>query len=263
MLVICYGMAKSGSTLAYELVKGVLESAGHSQEKVDSVAFRRQQKHGNYMAEISREALEDAFENIGPDRIVAAKTHMPLPDELYGWAEEMQAARKLQVIASYRDPRDICLSLIDHSKRSRELGQDSYAALRNLDRASRAVEKAIRKFRQWASLEGSLRLFYETVAFSPDEAIDAIERALGVSADHEQAKQHAFEDSFTQRNKASARNRYIEEMDDAQKAEMLEKFGPFIADVCGRNDQAWFDAHRSEARARMGSEARGRAGGGG
>ena len=254
MLVICYGMAKSGSTLAFELVRGVLESAGHSQEKLDLKAFKPRNR-GNHLRDVSRRRLEAAFEAIGPDHIVAAKTHKELPDELYGWAEEMQAARKLQVIASYRDPRDVCLSLVDHSARSREQGKRSYARLQDLDRASQAVERSIGKFRQWASLTGSLRLFYETVAFSPDEAIDAIERTLGVTADHERAKRHAFEESFTQRNKGSARNRYIEEMDDEQKARMLEKFGPFIGDVCGSNDQAWFDAHRSEMLARGGERA--------
>lgn len=254
MLVICYGMAKSGSTLAFELVRGVLESAGHGQGKVRTAAFRRR-AGGNYVAELSRESLEDAFEQIGPNRIVAAKTHKPLPDEMFRWAEEMQAARKLQVVTSYRDPRDICLSLVDHGKRSRDGGRYAFAHVDDLERAQRVVTKAIGKFRQWSALEGTLRLFYETVAFSPDEAIDAIERAFGVVADHEQAKHHAFEDAFTQRNKAQNRNRYIDELNDAQKAEMLRNFGPFIADVCGRNDQAWFDTHRAEVLARMGGEA--------
>jgi len=249
MLVICYGMAKSGSTLAYELVRGVLESAGHSQAKVQTKAFRKR-GNGNHMATMAKDALEDAIERIGPDRIVAAKTHKVFPDEMFPWLEEMQAARKIQAVASYRDPRDICLSLVDHGERARANGEGSFAHIEGLERAMGLVEKAIPKFRQWGALNGTLRLFYETVAFAPDEAIDAIEATLGVTGDHEAAKKHAFEDSFTQRNKAK-KNRYMDELDDGEKADMLDTFGVFIEKVCQNDDPAWFVRHRRRVLRRL------------
>jgi hypothetical protein len=245
MLVICYGIAKSGSTLAYELVKGVLASAGHSQKKLRSAGLKAKRR-GNYMGSLARDDLTALIDAIGPERIVAAKTHMVFPDEMFGWLEEMQAARKLQVVASYRDPRDMCLSLVDHGERSRAKGSKDFARIHDLDDAARLIAKAIAKFGKWASLKGSLRLYYDTVAYRPDEAIDTIEAVLGVTGDHAAAKAHAFEDTFTQRNKAT-RNRYEEELDDGQKREMLENFGPFIARVCQADDQAWYD----ETRARL------------
>ncbi|MBV9991197.1 MAG: hypothetical protein JOZ72_07870 [Alphaproteobacteria bacterium] len=252
MLVICYGMAKSGSTLAYELVRGVLGSAGHSQARIKSKALRKRDD-GNYLATVAREALEDAMAKIGSERIVAAKTHKVFTDDMFPWIEEMQAARKLQVIASYRDPRDICLSLVDHGQRSRAKGDGSYAHVGDLERAMHLVEKAIPKFRQWGAVEGTLRMFYETVAFAPDAAIDAIEAVLGVKGDREAAKKHAFEDAFTQLNKAR-KNRYEDELDDAQKAMMLDAFGVFIEKVCGRNDQEWFSRHRRRVMRRLAAE---------
>jgi hypothetical protein len=244
MLVICYGIAKSGSTLAFEVVRGVLTSAGHSQKRVPSAAVKPRGR-GNYLAALDRDAVTDLIGAIGPDRIVAAKTHMTFPDEMFGWLEELQAARKLQVVASYRDPRDMCLSLVDAGARAREAGREGFSNIHDLRRAAKLIEAAIPKFRKWGALRGTLRLYYDTVAYDPDEAIDRIERVLGVVADRDAVKKHAFEKSFTQKNKAT-RNRYEDELNERQKQEMLERFGVFITEVCERNDEEWFSSFRAQ-----------------
>ena len=235
MLVICYGIAKSGSTLTFELVKGVLAGAGHSQEKVRCNGLKPRAR-GNYILSVTRETVADIVDSIGPDRIVAAKTHARFPDDMFGWLEELQSQRKIQVITSYRDPRDICLSLVDHGAKAREKDRRGFAKIHGLDEAADLVERAIPKFRKWSALQGAVRLYFDTVAFSPDEAIKAIENVLGVSCDHEAAKQYAFEDAFTQRNKAR-KNRYEDEMDEGDRQEMTTRFGEFIERVCLRNDE--------------------------
>ena len=244
MLVICYGMAKSGSTLAFELTKGVLSAAGHDQGKVKSDGLKKR-RGGNYIAELTRDSVVDIVDAIEPGRIVAAKTHKCFEAEDFSWYEDLQRQRKIQVVASYRDPRDMCLSLVDHGARSRESGQESYAHIEDLKDAARLISNAIPKFRKWASLSGSLRLYYDTVAFSPDVAIDAIERVLGVTADHEEAKKHAFEDSFTQFNKAQ-KKRFESELSDREKGDMQRRFGDFIEQVCERNEEQWFSGYREQ-----------------
>ena len=244
MLVICCGMAKSGSTLSFELVKGVLISAGYSQAKVKSIGLKPRGR-GNHIADLSHEAILDMIEQIGPDRIVAAKTHKCFFDDMFGWMEDLQAARKIQVVTSYRDPRDVCLSLVDHGAKARESGRSGFSKIHDLSRAADVFARAIPKFRKWGALRGSLRLYFETMAFSPDAAVDAIETALGVSCDHEEAKKHAFEDAFTQRNKAR-KNRFEEELDEAQKKELETRFGEFIERVCRKNDDRWFAAYREQ-----------------
>ncbi len=243
MLVICYGIAKSGSTLAYELVKGVLESAGHSQKKLKGARGIKPGGRGNHLSSVDKEDLAALIDEIGPDRIIAAKTHKSFEDTLFPWMEEQQRLRRVQVLASYRDPRDLCLSLVDHGARSREAGRHAFARIRDLDDAERTVSRAIWKFAKWGALEGTLRLYFESVAFEPDKVIEDIERALGVKCDPEAAKKHAFEDAFTQRNKAK-RNRYLDEMDEGQKARMLEAFRPFIERVCNGSGDEWYREFR-------------------
>ena len=243
MLVICYGIAKSGSTLAYELVKGVLASAGQSQRKIKSAGLKPRGR-GNHLDSVERAHLAELINTIGPERIIAAKTHKCFDVADFEWLEEQQAARKLQVITSYRDPRDMCLSLVDHGERSREAGRSGFARIGDLERAAQLIKNAIPKFAKWSSLKGAMHLYYETVAYDPDDAIDAIEACLGVTGDHAEAKFHAFETAFTQKNKVK-RNRYVDEMSEDQKAQMLETFGEFIERVCQKDDPAWFSEYRA------------------
>src|SRR5665213_3372977 len=115
MLVLCYGMPKSGSTLAFELVKGVLRSAGFEQENFvnDQTGEENLKTPGpgkrNFIRGVEKEKLAGIMARIGPNRKIAIKTHTDFPDELFGWFEEMQAKGELQIFASYRDPREMVL----------------------------------------------------------------------------------------------------------------------------------------------------------
>ena len=244
MLVICYGMAKSGSTLAFELVRGILMSAGHSQTRV-SCSGVSSTARGNFMKTADRASIENLLDYTGDRRILAVKSHHVFKDNMFEWLEELQAARKLQVIASYRDPRDICLSLVDAGDRARQKGKRAFAKIDGLPRATRQVTKASQNFRKWGALRGTLRLYYDTVAFSPDNAIEEVERVLNVKSDREAVMKHAFHRAFTQKNKAT-QHRYATELDESGQQEMWEIFGTFIQRVCEQNDDHWFSEYREE-----------------
>jgi len=251
MLILCYGITKSGSTLAFELVKGMLESVGQSQARLPDGPIDAGRRI-NYIEEFDDAKLDELLDAIGP-RFVAVKTHTTFKAELFPRLEALEAARKLQVIASYRDPRDICLALMDAGAKSREKGHRAFLMVEDMASAIAKVKQQIPKFRKWASISGALRLDYETVAFAPDEAIAAIEQRIGIVCDRESAKKHAFEGAFTQKNKAKQR-RHESELTAAQNAELLEIFGPFIRSVCENGDEEWFAEHRRKMLARAGAE---------
>jgi hypothetical protein len=251
MLVICYGMAKSGSTLAFEMVRGILMSVGQSQSRVSCSGVSATAR-GNFMKTADRTSIGNLLDYAGSSRILAVKSHHVFPDEMFAWLEELQANRQLQVIASYRDPRDVCLSLIDAGSRARQNGRRGFAKIDGLPQAIRQVQKSSQNFRKWAAIRGTLRLSYETVAFSPDAAITAAEQVLGVKADRPKVMKHAFENAFTHKNKA-VRHRYLDELTADEQAEMLEVFGAFIENVCQRDDARWFSDHRDEILRRTGA----------
>lgn len=250
MLVLCYGIQKSGSTLAFELVRGVLESAGFEQVFIQNERF----KDGapipaaarNYIERVTQEKIVELTDTIGPNRKIAVKTHGGFHAKMFPWLEEIQARGALQVICSWRDPRDICLSLLDAGAASRGSDASAFSKLETLDDAVAYVDDRLARYRRWAALRGTLRLDYETVAFAPDKAIAAIEKTLNVTSDHDRVTRHAFEDADTRKNKARP-DRYRTELSDGQKTKLADAFRRFIMDS---RDAGWPEKHRLKLLAR-------------
>lgn len=250
MLVISYGIPKSGSTLAYELIRGMLINAGFSQDIVHlEVNGRRPPKRGgkrNFVAKMTRETVERLVTEVGPARRIAIKTHDAFEPEMFAWLEKLQAERALQVIASYRDPRDICLSLLDAAEkaRSREGGPKAFSHVEGLDHAAENVKRRLSGFRGWAALKGTERVDYHDLAFDTEKVIERLEAALGIAVNREQVMRYALKEAFTQRNKAKPR-RHESELDEEGKKALRRHFRVFIRNVMEENDQAWFDKYRA------------------
>lgn len=260
MLVLCFGIPKSGSTLAFELVRGVLMGAGYPQDplRVENVAptgrgvnFMKALQRGRASKEeesderrvtITRESMTRVISEIGDNRIIAVKTHEAFPPPMFEWLENLQAERKLQVFASYRDPRDICLSLLDQAQDARDRGRFTFSRIADLEHAVGNVKRRLSSFQRWAALTGSVKLYYETVAFSPDDAITAIEKALGLTADHEAVKKYAFEEAFTQKNKAVS-HRHLE-LDPEEQKKLRREFGKFIRRAFDGDFDKWLADYR-------------------
>jgi glucuronate isomerase len=229
VLVLCYGIQKSGSTLAFEMVAAALKTAGFAQAFVRN---DRDRKTRNFVAHITRDKIEELVREIGPDRRIAVKTHSGFPQALSPWLERLMAEGALRVIASYRDPRDVCLSLLDAGAKSRAAGVKDFAGIVTLDDAADYVERRLAVFARWAALNGTIALDYETVAFTPHDAIDAVEAALGIVSDREAVLRHAFGEAKTLKNKARPA-RHRDELSAEDHARLTARFGDFI-DRCVR-----------------------------
>ena len=251
MLIISYGIPKSGSTLAYELVRGMLANAGFAQEFArDGEATATPPRRGakrNFVPRLTREKIEELVETIGPNRRIAVKTHDDFDPAMFGWLEDLQQRGDIQVIASYRDPRDICLSLLDAAERARarEDGPKAFSHVQDLEHATEKVGRRLEEFRRWAALKGTLRIDYEDLAFDTGKVIDRLERTLGIVCNREQVLRYAFSEALTQKNKAKPR-RHEEELDDAQKKIMRRAFRAFLRNACEEDNQEWFDTYREK-----------------
>jgi hypothetical protein len=243
MLILCYGITKSGSTLAFELVKGMLASAGHVQERLPNGVVEPTPRINFISGIITRERLRALIDTIGRDRIIAVKTHTEFDTADFRWIEEAQLEGALQVIASYRDPRDICLSLCDAGERSRARNIKAFSKIDSLARAIKGVQRQFVRFRKWAALQGTLRLDYACVAFNPDEAMERIARKLGIAYDAAAARKHAFEDAITQKNKAIPR-RHEAELDEEQQVALTRIFSEELKGAFELRDESWFQEYR-------------------
>lgn len=250
MLVLCYGIPKSGSTLAFELVRTSLKNAGfHQKTFVNDARDLEGADAGlpglrNFVNGVDRQRIEKLIEAIGPDKKVAVKTHSVFPDDDFLWLEQLQAGGGLQIFASYRDPREICLSLTDAARKAKKRGLDAFNGIEAMHKAQRNVQNRIEDFRKWAALSGTVRLDYNTSAFQPDQALDRIESTLRIQCDRVEVKDYVFYEAPTQKNKAT-RDRYREELSAEDNAAMLKLFDEFIHRVCEDSDQSWFDECRT------------------
>ncbi len=93
MLVVCNGMIRAGSTLQYNLVRGILEAAGVG-------AGWGSFEHGE-------DSKEDLAHSISSDSIVAAKTH-GIPPSMPPLLQSHHPG--LRVCYVYRDLRDVAVS---------------------------------------------------------------------------------------------------------------------------------------------------------
>ncbi len=236
MIVISFGVRKSGSTLAFEMAKAVLELNGHPQTRlVDGLV--EPGKKVNAVARWTDERLErlvDATEGAW----VVVKTH-GTPDRLStGALFELLEARKLCIHVVFRDPRDTVLSLLDHGARSRAKDRATLNQIVTVDDAVAKLRSDLSALRRWGTYP-SLKLLYDDFAFDPERGPKLIADDLGMTVDPD-AVWDAVNARRTKRNVAQP-HRYRSEMS-AEDAARIEAAVPNYLRLAEHHDLGWFQA---------------------
>lgn len=227
MIVLSYGITKSGSTLAFEMAKHVLISCGKEQRKLpDGVV---EAGHSvNFLNEVSRDSLKKLIENVADDEYIVIKTHARLGDGARDLINDCVARGLVKVHATCRDPREICLSLLDHGKRSRESGEKAFSEMLEIKDAFKELEKQSRNYWDWSRLDDALSLSYNILAFDAEKAITNIAMHLGIMKyDAGWVKDQVMNHAFTQKNKA-VKDRYKSELSDEESREIEERFSDLV-----------------------------------
>jgi hypothetical protein len=218
-IYVSYGVTKTGSTLAFEVARVVLEQAGVDQSRLpDSVVAGPYRN--NFLAAVVSEqvpAVVAAAEERGG--LVAVKTHSG------PGAGARQAARSGRLIGHvvFRDPRDIVLSLLDAGARARQESRRAFSEIVTIEDALVGLGRQVAKMNRWLELPGMMPLLYDRFAFNTARTARLLACQLGVSVDAEKAAA-ALEGRFTQRNKAKP-FRHLEEMDPADQRRVMDRFG--------------------------------------
>src|SRR5262245_23755347 len=165
-------MRKSGSTLAWQLARSVLELAGLPQAQLPKPFFR-DGKDYNRAWDLNDRVLDRLLEESRGQRIAVA-THLG-PNKLsVGKLFEALSMRDVLVQVVLRDPRDIAVAMLDErAKKTRSTDFDEVLG--------RVCANAAR-LRQWCALP-SLKLFYDDYAFDRGSGPAAMAGQLGVTAD--------------------------------------------------------------------------------
>jgi len=225
VLVFSYGIPKSGSTLAFELARAVAWLGGHRQRKLPATLLPGDHEV-NFAQELVPEVLR-SLAALAEGRICVVKTHAcPGPD----WVAEYRAlaARGLvSVHVNHRDPRDICLSLLDAGRLARRRGKQPFSEFVTLEDAVARVRLYLAELAVWNGLPRRLDLHYHDCAFSTDRAIEAIKADLGIDCRNWPARLWATRLAYTHRNKALP-NRHLSELTPAQAEWLAGEFAAWL-----------------------------------
>jgi Sulfotransferase domain len=226
-LFLSYGMPKSGSTLAFELTRTLLELAGVDQPKISDGVTDPETKI-NFVPRLDGAALAKLLEDAGPiNRPIAIKTHSHL------FPKVRAALTKGRVIghAVCRDPRDMALSMLDAGREGRAWGSTGEGAYRSVKDTESRLRKSIEQFQEWAATPNIMPIHYERLAFDTETVAAEIAAQLGITADLRKAIEIATGKKFTQFNQGRSQ-RWKTEMDPADARRLETLFGDYIGNFC-------------------------------
>lgn len=225
MVVFSYGIPKSGSTLAFQLARCVAMLGGHRQRLLPP-PLSTPGHRVNFHLDLDPALLRAVAERAG-GRILLMKTHARPGPEWIAEYTRLAAEGRAAAHVNHRDPRDICLALLDAGKGARRAGAAAFSEYVTLDDAARRTAAYLDELRLWTALPGVLELRYEVCAFRMDEAIDRIKAHLGLRCPNWPVRFYANRIAFTHRNKAVP-ERHRRELDPAARARLNEVFGPYL-----------------------------------
>lgn len=240
MIIVSYGITKSGSTLAFETLKGCLIEAGFPQRKLPQAVLKSESavNYSDFKYQ-TEEILDLLLDEVAPDERIVIKTHGFLPANQFERVSELIKKGKVLVQISHRDPRDISLSMLDAGRAARKNGRKAFSKLHAIDDTIAELRKQLNQLSSWSDLPNTLHVEYEELAFSPDQAIPRISGFLGVSATPEYVLKYTTQ-SFTQQNKMK-RRRYRREMPARDRKLVVQAAHSYILE---NNYLTWFEKLR-------------------
>lgn len=221
--MLSYGVPKSGSTLAFQLARAAARLGGHRQAMP---ALLSRAHRVNFLQTLHASELP-ALAAAAADRVVLVKTHAS-PDA--AWVEAYVGLAERGLVSAHvnhRDPRDVCLSLLDAGVLARTRRSAAFAEFVTMADAEARVERYLAELAIWAGLPRVLPLRYEICAFRTDAAIDSIKAHLGVRCPNWPVRLYAQHIAFTWRNKAIPA-RHEAELDTATRARLTARFAPYL-----------------------------------
>ena len=207
-IYISYGITKSASTFAWQLIKRIAIGGGLP---IATLTSRSKGKNSpvDYIDPLSEENLDLVKEDVG-DLPVVIKTHGDVTPAIARLVAEGTA----HVFVSYRDLRDVALSLLDHGARSRANGIKDFSQFYEVTDTLEDIRVQVRRFENWVRSCNPLLLPYDEICFNTRSIISRIAERLEVlvNADLIFNEFHSNRASIGQFNKGE-RRRFEHEMD--------------------------------------------------
>lgn len=218
-MIISYGMPKSASTFAWLVIKKICLNS-----RLDDVVDLSPAAKGNDSVEdyIDGSVKVNAAQitrEVG-ERCCVIKTHSSAGH----FRTLVGGSAFFQPFAQHRDPRDVALSLMDHARRSRELGIADYADCLSIEGCLPVIDSSIENFIEWVDQYSAIPISYDYLCFNGLACLSFIASALDCDVDCA-AILKGFErkESIAQFNKG-IRHRWVDEMPQAQARMLFRRY---------------------------------------
>ncbi|MBX7187294.1 MAG: sulfotransferase [Vicinamibacteria bacterium] len=239
MIYFSYGMLKSGSTFAFELTKEVFRRSGARQVLLTDAVIRRRDGI-NFMEQLTPERLRALEQEVWRlNRPMVVKTHGAAIHEVHALLEQEKAMGH----CTFRDPRDMVVSLLDAGVQARRRGYRPFSEIHTIDDAMAVIARQMPAIRSWLDLPNILPIYYDDLAFHTIETIRSIAAQVGVTIDPERVRRAidwreghrrwGLLKPYTQFNKG-LRDRYKTELSPAQIEQVSARFGDLLEIIAKR-----------------------------
>ncbi|SHO62319.1 Glycosyltransferase involved in cell wall bisynthesis [Pseudoxanthobacter soli DSM 19599] len=124
MIIIAHGMPKSGSTFLYQVLGDLsyIHNNADAREIREKYLSKPADHYQDFYLTIDDEVLKEVVERIPADVFYVIKTHGMISD----YAKEQAARGNIKIFYSYRDPRDVALSMLDAGRAERAQNLDRF-----------------------------------------------------------------------------------------------------------------------------------------
>lgn len=190
MVVVQYGQAKSGSSFIYQILTDLFQNrflcwSDYFEQRNSLVPPKY---HGDYIA-IPGDEIEEIISLIPKLEFFLFKTHdapyqlSKMPHEVH-FTESMQDwinTNRLKVIATFRDPRDMCISYFDHAESHRRGEKDFFDnEIHSPFDAVSNVKNEYRILKYWMKYDKIHWVSYPQICKEPYRVLEAMKKYIGL-----------------------------------------------------------------------------------
>lgn len=226
-----YGMTKSASSFVYQLEEQVFKLSKYDLVKVPP-EIRGNKAQENYVEPITDKKVQEILDWLPDNAVTVIKTH-GAPSKL---ACDLVNEGKAFASATFRDPRDIAVSLADHGARSREKGIADFANFFRPIDALPELKNQLNRLNPWLSLSGCQAFPYDVIRTKPEDVVSAVVEQVGLAGIQVQNVLSPFQDrtKIIHYNVGSA-GRYKEFMTEEEALKFESEFDGLLS-MCRKEE---------------------------
>ncbi len=178
MIIINTGIPKSGTTLLFDYQKDLISETQGSKALDELKRINNNSRYIQTINDDIYQMLVDIHSNFGS---ITVKSHEAVND----YFRKLIELHGAKVTCCYRDPRDVILSAMDHSVRSRK-GMDksgAFANIQSVQDGAREMKKWAEIFFTWRDYANVMMIRYEDFIQNKLETLLEMVRFIGLTVD--------------------------------------------------------------------------------